>query len=222
MKVLVIILIVFVVIILNMIFRYFLYRSISKIILKSSKKYLNITVFCSSKDDINEEYKEETKKLINSINEKKYRIVNGGDNGGLMHVVNQTFSKKNGNILAINFKDFKINKGEYVTNNIFDRQRKLIEYADIILVLPGGMGTLSELMDTILLNEVSKPENKLDILIFNYKGVYNLILKHFEEMKDKKFIDSDYIDKFKIRVFDNYQDIIQYLNIFGKETKLDC
>jgi uncharacterized protein (TIGR00730 family) len=219
MKVFVIILIVFVVIILNMIFRYFLYRSVNKLLIKSSKKYLNLTVFCSSKDGINEEYNNEIKKLINSVNEKKYRIVNGGDHGGLIHVVNETFSKKNGNILSINFK---INKGHYVASNIFDRQRKLIEYADIILVLPGGMGTLSELMDTILLNEVSKPENKLDILIFNYKGVYNLLLKHFEEMKEKKFIDSDYMDKFKIRVFDNYQDIIHYLNMFGKETKLNC
>lgn len=222
MKVFVIILIVFGVVILNMIFRYFLYRSVNKLIIKSSKKYLNLTVFCSSKDGINEEYKEETKKLINSVNEKKYRIVNGGDNGGLMHVINQTFSKKNGNILAINFKDFKINKGDYVISNIFDRQRKLIEYADIILVLPGGMGTLSELMDTIVLNEVSKPENKRDILIFNYKGIYNLVLKHFEEMKDKKFIDSDYISKFRIRVFDKYEDIVNYLNIFGNETKLNC
>lgn len=219
MKVFVIILIVFAVIVLNMIIRYFLYRSVTKILKKRSKKYLNLTVFCSSKDNIDEDYKKETKKLINEVNEKKYQIVYGGDDGGLMNVVGNTFSEKNGSIISINYKYFKVKKGDYVADHIFDRQRKLIEYADIILVLPGGMGTLAELMDSILLNEVSDEENKLDILIFNYKGVYDLILKHFEEMKNKKFIDSDYLKKFRIKVFDKYEDIIQYLNMFKNETK---
>lgn len=208
MKIFVIILLVFAVIIINMVFRYFLYRSISKIFVKRSKKYSNLTVFCSSKDNIDEDYKNETKNLINSVNVNKYQIVYGGDAGGLTHIVNETFQKKGGNVIPIDFKEYK-NSRYYIASNIFDRQRKLIEYADIILVLPGGMGTLAEMMDSILLNEVSKEENKLDILIFNYKGIYDLILKHFEEMKNKKFIDSDYLTK--IKVFDKYEDIIHYL-----------
>lgn len=57
------------------------------------------------------------------------------------------------------------------------------------LILPGGIGTLSELMDTVLINEVSKDKDKKDILIFNYNGIYDLLFKFLENMKSKQFID---------------------------------
>ena len=36
-------------------------------------------------------------------------------------------------------------------------------------------------------------------------------------MKNKKFIDNDYLDKFRIKIFDNVKDIIQYLDMFKNE-----
>jgi uncharacterized protein (TIGR00730 family) len=176
-------------------------------------KYLNLTIFCSSKD-VSNKYKDVIKNLISRIDTQKYCIVYGGDNGGLMNTVSESWK---GNIISVNFKKFKIKNDDYVYNHIFDRQRKLIELGDIYLILPGGLGTLSELMDVILLNEVSTDNNKKDILIFNYKGIYDLLLKHFDEMKNKKFIDNDYLDKFRIKIFDNVKDIIQYLDMFKNE-----
>ena len=177
-------------------------------------KYLNLTIFCSSKD-VSNKYKDVIKNLITRIDTQKYCIVYGGNNGGLMNTVSESWK---GNIISVNFKNFKIKNDDYVYNHIFDRQRKLIELGDIYLILPGGLGTLSELMDVILLNEVSTDNNKKDILIFNYNGIYDLLLKHFDEMKNKKFIDNDYLDKFRIKIFDNVKCckkfILRYISLF--------
>ena len=176
---------------------------------KEYNKYINLTVFCSTRDGISDEYKSITKSLINMIDNKKFRIIYGGNNGGLMSVISDTWK---GDIISVNFKKFKTSNDNYMYNNIYDRQRKLIELGNIYLVLPGGAGTLSELMDVILFNEVSEDKYKKDIIIFNYNGVYDDLLKYFDYLKSKKFIDDNFIQDRRIKVYTKVKDIVQYLN----------
>jgi uncharacterized protein (TIGR00730 family) len=184
--------------------------SITAIVLhRTKKKYINLTIFCSARDNISDDYKNATKSIISMIDDNKYRIIYGGNNGGLMNVISDTWK---GNILSVNFKNFKSKNDNYVYNNIFDRQRKLIELGNIYLVLPGGAGTLSELMDVVLSNEVSKDEDIKDIIIFNYNGIYDLLFKYFDTLKTQKFIDTDFMQLRKIKVYTKADDIVQYLN----------
>jgi uncharacterized protein (TIGR00730 family) len=176
---------------------------------KEYNKYINLTVFCSARDGISDEYKSITKSLINMIDNKKFRIIYGGNNGGLMSVISDTWK---GDIISVNFKKFKTSNDNYMYNNIYDRQRKLIELGNIYLVLPGGAGTLSELMDVILFNEVSEDKDKKDIIIFNYNGIYDDLLKYFDDLKSKKFIDDNFIQDRRIKVYTKVKDIVQYLN----------
>lgn len=60
---------------------------------------------------VSEEYKNIVKTLISMIDDKKFRIVYGGYNGGLMNVVSDTWK---GNILSINFKNFKTSNDDYM------------------------------------------------------------------------------------------------------------
>ena len=149
------------------------------------------------------------------LDTKKFRIIYGGDNGGLMTVVSDTWK---GNIISVNFNKFKTSNDNYLYNNIYDRQRKLIELGNIYLVLPGGAGTLSELMDVVLFNEVSEDKDKKDIIIFNYNGIYDDLLKYFDDLKTKKFIDDNFLQQRKIIVYTKAEDIKQYLNNVVKKV----
>ncbi len=177
---------------------------------KEYNKYKNLTIFCSARDGISEDYKNVTKTLISMIDNTKYRIVYGGDNGGLMSVISNTWK---GDIISVNFKKFRTSNDNYMYNNIYDRQRKLIELGNIYLVLPGGAGTLSELMDVVLFNEVSEDKDKKDIIIFNYNGIYDDLLKYFDDLQSKKFIDDDFIQDRKIKIYTKVEEISQYLNV---------
>lgn len=173
------------------------------------EKYTNLTIFCSARDGISDDYKNITKSLIGMLDTQKIRIIYGGDNGGLMSVISSTWK---GDIVSVNFKDFKSSSDNFIYNNIHDRQLKLIELGNIYLVLPGGLGTLSEMMDVILLNEVSDDKNKKNIIIFNYNGIYDDLLKYFDDLKTKKFIDNDFMQNRRISIYTKVEDIAQYLN----------
>ena len=199
----VVIFVIFVIFILSVIGAVIYYKK------KYWEKYINLTIFCSARDGISDGYKNITKTLINMLDTKKFRIIYGGDNGGLMTVVSDTWK---GNIISVNFNKFKTSNDNYLYNNIYDRQRKLIELGNIYLVLPGGAGTLSELMDVVLFNEVSEDKDKKDIIIFNYNGIYDDLLKYFDDLKTKKFIDDNFLQQRKIIVYTKAEDIVQYLN----------
>jgi len=177
----------------------------------NEEKYINLTVFSSSRDQIDDEYKMITKKLISEIDDKKFRIVYGGDNGGLMDIVSNTWK---GNILSINYPKFHPAKEDIVYNNIFEREKHLVEAGDVYLFLPGGTGTVTELMYTILFNQVTanSESEKRDILILNYNGIYDTFFTFLDELTLKKFVDNDYLEKYKIKLFTNAEDIVQYLN----------
>ena len=53
-----------------------------------------ITVFCSSKNDIDEKYKIKSKELIDLLNPNKIILAYGGNNTGIMKTVYDTYKKK--------------------------------------------------------------------------------------------------------------------------------
>lgn len=171
-----------------------------------------ITVFASSRDEINNEYKIASKKLIELIDDKKFNIVYGGNNGGLMDIVSQVKGKEN--ILSINYKKFHPEKDDIVYNDIFEREKHLIDVGNIYLFLPGGTGTITELMLSILFNQVSADteNDKKDILILNHNGVFNSFFTYLDDLATKKFVDDNYLEKYKIKLFNTPEELAQYLN----------
>ena len=94
-----------------------------------------------------------------------------------------------------------------------ERQNKLVEKGDIYLCLPGGVGTMSELFDVLVNNDVNKKD--LKIIIYSYQNFYQDIIKFI-----KNNIKSGYIrEKImkNIFVFENHEDIISFLNNFNKD-----
>lgn len=58
------------------------------------KNKIIITVFCSSKNDIDEKYKIKSKELIDLLNPNKIILAYGGNNTGIMKTVYDTYKKK--------------------------------------------------------------------------------------------------------------------------------
>lgn len=73
----------------------------------------------------------------------------------------------------------------YTFDTLAERKDKIISYSDAVLVLPGGYGTIDE-----MLTVVSAKANKLidkPIAIYNYKGYFKTLEKFFNELEEKKF-----------------------------------
>lgn len=170
---------------------------------------INIGIFCSGKNDLKQEYVEATKNLVSRIDIAKYRIVYGGGRIGLMGTVRDTFKSKGGTIITSNLKQFVEGDGDdYVFDNISDRQSKLIQLADMLLVLPGGFGTLYECLETITKNQIREISKK--IIIFNYNHLYDHLLAQIEVLQREGFVKNT-VKSYNIIVLTTVDEVSDYL-----------
>jgi uncharacterized protein (TIGR00730 family) len=170
---------------------------------------INIGIFCSGKNDLKSEYVETTRELVSRIDIAKYRIVYGGGRIGLMGTVRDTFKSKGGTIITSNLKQFVEGDGDdYVFDNISDRQSKLIQLADVLLVLPGGFGTLYECLETITKNQIREISKK--IIIFNYNHIYDHLLAQIEVLQREGFIKNT-VESYNIIVLTTVDEVSDYL-----------
>jgi uncharacterized protein (TIGR00730 family) len=168
---------------------------------------MNIGFFSSSKEIVKNKYCNKIVELLNKIKKLKNvkNAVYGGGNIGVMGLVHSVFKD---NIISHNLEKWQISSSEHIHPNIITRQKAIIDDSDLFIVLPGGVGTVSELFDCIMLNDTD--EFKKPIIIYNcdnyYSDLYKFINKLYEDgastKSDLLFI-SDDIDII-INIINNY------------------
>ena len=67
---------------------------------------VNLTVFCSSKNNLDNDYYTESNNLIKSLDHQKFNIIYGGGSCGIMGVVRDATIKSKGKIISYNMKKF--------------------------------------------------------------------------------------------------------------------
>jgi uncharacterized protein (TIGR00730 family) len=148
----------------------------------------NLTVFCSSKQNLDPSYYSLTYQFIKSLNPQKFNIVYGGGSSGLMGTVRSAWLESYGTIISSNITKFVEPEfpDDYVFDNIIDRQKKLIDLADGYLVLPGGYGTHYETLEAITKNDIgdiSKP-----VFILNINGFFDHMIQQIDWLVKEGFV----------------------------------
>ena len=173
---------------------------------------LNLTIFCSGKNDLKQEYVEATQNLVSQIDIEKYRITYGGGSVGLMGTVRDTFKNRGGTVITSNLKQFvEGDSDDYVFDNISDRQSKLIELADLMLVLTGGFGTMYECLEAITKNQICEISKK--VIIFNFNHIYDHLLAQIAILQKEGFIKNT-LDYYNIVVLTTVDEVVEYLEKF--------
>jgi predicted Rossmann-fold nucleotide-binding protein len=99
----------------------------------------------------------------------------------------------------------------YIENDLRRRKERFEELSNSILILPGGFGTLDEMIEMItrkIWEDLSIP-----IIIFNYNGYFNELLNMFENIQMNKF-GKDYKEYIMIvNDFDELNNILQKLKL---------
>ena len=160
---------------------------------------VNLTVFCSSKQNLNPNYYLEVNKAIGLLEPDKFNIVYGGGTGGIMGTVRDTWvSKKSGTIISSNIWKFVEPNimDDYLFDNIIDRQKKLVELGHGYLVFPGGYGTHYETLEVITKNDIG--EASKPIFILNTNGIFDGLIDHINKLISEGFITRDFA---KLNIF---------------------
>ncbi|KAK6942544.1 LOG family [Dillenia turbinata] len=150
----------------------------------TKSRFKRICVFCGSNYGAKASYKEAAIELGKLLVEKKIDLVYGGGSGGLMGIVSQAVQDGGRHVLG-----FVTGSpvGEVITvSNIHQRKAEMARHADAFIALPGGYGTLEELLEVLSwaqLNIHNKP-----VGLLNVDGFYNSLLSFLDKATDEGFI----------------------------------
>ena len=184
---------------------------------------MNICVFCSSSNAIPDIYFREAEKLGDLIGKNKHILINGGANVGLMEAVTVSARKagaKTIGVLPERMMDRSLASDNshdvIVTKDMMDRKAKMREMSDAFLALPGGFGTLEEILEVITLRQLSyhiKP-----VVFVNTNNFFKYLLKQFEVSYSEMFAKELYRDLYFVA--QNAEEAFEYINNYTP-TELD-
>ncbi len=145
------------------------------------KKPYTIAVYCSSQSDLPEDIYVGVREIINAASELAATLVYGGVNAGLMHEVATAAHQAGMTVIGVIPEVFRHRADPLCNNLVFvsdlnARKGKMIEMADLFIVLPGGIGTIDEWISTlsdIMVQEKANPSADRPILVWNYKNLYD-------------------------------------------------
>ncbi|MFW5805825.1 MAG: TIGR00730 family Rossman fold protein [Bacteroidales bacterium] len=158
---------------------------------------MKICVFCGSSVDLDQKYYASAAKMGSLIGKSGHSIIYGAGKIGIMGALADAARKENTYITGVIPEKLNI-KGvvsEYddkliITKDMKTRKSLMRQKAGAFLALPGGFGTLEELMEVITLKQLQY-HNKA-IVILNMFGYYDTLYQHFENMYNNGFAIEDY------------------------------
>jgi uncharacterized protein (TIGR00730 family) len=154
---------------------------------------MKVCVYAASSPNIDAIYFEATHQLAQHLVAAQVSVVYGGGATGLMGQLADTVLAEGGQIKGI-MPEFmnevewghpKVTEFEY-TKTMHQRKAKFLEGIDAIITLPGGTGTLEELLEVITLKRLGILD--YPIVILNTQGYYDPLQTMLERCIDQKFL----------------------------------
>ena len=146
-----------------------------------------IGIFCSSSNNLDESYYQEADRLGRWIGSHGLTLVYGGANCGLMETLAKAVHEAGGKVVGV-VPQILIDRSrvstyideQILTENLNDRKEQLIEQSDIIIALPGSVGTLDEVFTVMAANTIGIHDKK--VLFWNINGFWSDLFSMFDKL----------------------------------------
>lgn len=156
------------------------------------KTMKDICVYASSSDAVEPVFFETAERLGRLIGRKGYGLVYGAGQVGLMGALADGARAEGGRITgvipeALNLKGVVYEHCDelIVTADMRKRKDEMDKRAGAFIALPGGFGTLEELLEVITLKQLRYHERA--IVILNTGGFYDALIGQFETSIERRF-----------------------------------
>jgi uncharacterized protein (TIGR00730 family) len=161
---------------------------------------MNVCVFCGSSFGESPLFSVLAKEIGQQIGSGGHTLVYGGGKVGLMGIVADATLASNGKAIGI-IPDF-LHKREvahkgltqlHIVSSMHERKFKMADLSDAFVVLPGGLGTLDEVVEILTwkqLGLINKP-----VAIINFNNYFNPFFALMETMVSNGFLSQNTIDR---------------------------
>ena len=162
-----------------------------------------LCVYCASSDRIDPQYFAAADALGAEIVAHGWGLVYGGGKTGLMGAVARAVKSRGGQVVGVipefmKARELAYDEADEIVTVVTMRERKLLmeTRADAFVTLPGGFGTLEEIMEILTLRQldvVRKP-----CVFLNTAGFYDDLFRLFDRMLADRFFKPSNLDLFRV------------------------
>lgn len=175
----------------------------------------SICVFCGSGNGNDPAFKAATIKLGQLLAKNNIELIYGGGDMGLMGTISKAVRESDGKVTGI-IPEFLLkyqtensdSSDLIVTKDMHTRKARMYDLADAFIALPGGIGTLEELVETMTWAQLGT--HRKPIALLNTSNFWAPLLDLIDHMRAENFIRDGLEVNFKI--VDEPETIISALN----------
>ena len=161
----------------------------------------SICVYCGSSVGRDEVYLEAGRTLGNSLATNGLRLVYGGGSKGVMGAVSDATRRAGGKVTGI-IPRFLMNKEAsesalskldetIITDTMHERKHLMFERSDAFVALPGGIGTLEEIVEIMTWAQLG--HHRKPIVFANVKGFWDPMLALLDHMRAEGFVHTTHL-----------------------------
>lgn len=152
-----------------------------------------VCVYSASSTQIDEAYFSAARTLGTLLAEKGISLINGAGKMGLMAAVTDAVMQHGGEAIGV-IPRFMVEQGWHhtgmsqllVVNDMHERKQIMAKLSDAVIALPGGCGTLEELLEVITWKQLGLYLNP--IILLNTKGYFTPLLEMMQRAVDEHFM----------------------------------
>src|SRR5215471_1691994 len=182
--------------------------------MEKPSKIRRICVYCGSGPGIDPAFVESARAFGALLAKNDIGLVFGGGAVGMMGTIAKSVLEHGGQVTGI-IPEFLVAREHalrgadnlIVTRDMHERKRKMFEMADAFVAMPGGIGTLEEVVEQITWVQLGR--HRKPILLANIKNFWNPLCALIDHMKRHEFIRHDL--SFELLVADNVAAILPML-----------
>lgn len=163
----------------------------------------SVCVYCASSTKVDKVYFDAAESLGALLAEKNINLINGAGNIGLMSAVSDAALKAGGKVVGV-IPEFMVKEGWghsgltelLVVDNMHERKKMMADLSDAVIALPGGCGTLEELLEIITWKQLGlypKP-----VVILNTNNYFDPLLEMLRKSIEENFMREQHAEIWKV------------------------
>ena len=153
----------------------------------------NVCVYCASSTQVAPSYFEAATRLGMLLGKRNIRVINGAGNIGLMQALSDAALAAGGAVTGV-IPRFMVEQGWQHTGltelieveTMHERKETMARLSDAVIALPGGCGTMEELLEIITWKQLGLYTHP--IVILNLGGYFDPLLEMFRRAVDEHFM----------------------------------
>lgn len=146
---------------------------------------MKVALFCSSRSDIDRQWIDDAATLGQFIGSRGWTLVYGGVKSGLMQVAAEATRRAGGRTVGVvpvkrRTMEDDDNDVNIAVKGLQQRKEAMMCIADIFVALPGGYGTLDEVISTM--SSLAFNDDRRRVVVLNAEGLFDPIRMQFYRM----------------------------------------